>query len=100
MIGAAACTPTNPGLPSPSALPTHTATTYLGVTPIPHASLKPKLVPVFHAIRWDELNCSHKPSSLGRFTSSIAWKVDQIDVASKEPTIESVCAGNSFSLFI
>src|SRR4030095_7182964 len=81
--GAAVCTPIRPGLPSPSALPTHTATTYLDVTPTAQPSRKPKLVPVVHAIRCEEENCCHNPSSPGRITSSIAWNMYQIEVTSK-----------------
>src|SRR5664279_5268678 len=84
MIGAEVCTPISPALPSPSVLPVHTATTYLGVIPIAHASLKPKLVPVFHAICCEEENSCHNPSSPGRITSSIAAKANHTDVASKE----------------
>ncbi|PGH39207.1 MAG: hypothetical protein CRN43_10600 [Candidatus Nephrothrix sp. EaCA] len=75
MTGAAAFRPINSGRPSPVVLPVQTNTPYAGVTPIAQPSLKPKLVPVFQAMRCDALKESHSPSSPGRITSVIARKV-------------------------
>ncbi len=77
-MGAAISTPSKPGLPSPSALPTHTPTAYRGVTPAAQASRNPKLVPVFQATCLLARNNSHSPALLGRSTSRIASKVYQM----------------------
>ncbi len=74
-MGAAVCTPTKPGLPSPSALPTQTPTTKSLVAPIAQASLNPKLVPVFHAICLEESKNSQFSSASGLFTSFKLSKV-------------------------
>ena len=81
--GAAAPIPVSPGRPSPSALPTQTATTYLGVRPIAQPSRLPKLVPVFQAILCDDENKAQAASSSGRATSTIASKVCHIAPAEK-----------------
>ena len=48
-----------------------TLTTYFGVTPIAHASLNPKDVPVFQATLRELLNTFQLESSPGRITSNI-----------------------------
>ncbi len=71
-------------MPSPSAFPAQTPIAQLGVTPTAQASLKPKLVPVFQATHFDELNARQKPSSSGRLTAVSAWSVSEIpDVRSR-----------------
>src|ERR1041385_8955270 len=81
MTGAAVDTPVKPGLPSPSAFPIQTMTTYFGVHPTAHPSRNPKLVPVFHAIRCEEENSLQLTSISGRLTSSMALNMHQIEPA-------------------
>ena len=63
------------GRPTPSALPAQTPTMYLGVTPILQASLKPSLVPVFHAIFCLSAKDSQKASLKGRFPEVSSFNV-------------------------
>src|SRR5690349_13525972 len=63
MIGAAVLMPVKLGRPSPVVLPTQTTMQYFLVKPTAQPSRKPKLVPVFQAMRCAEENNPHKPSS-------------------------------------